>query len=478
MAHWEPVLLVQPSAGPRFLQLAQGIIEEVRRGRLLPGQRLPGSRALAQRFGCHRNTVLAALDELEAQGWITTVPATGTFVSTALPEVELERRQRTRRFGGSLPPLPFTERAFDPPEGGARALSGGMPDPRLFPVDALARAWRRVVKRHGSKLLEYGHPAGHAGLRRALAEMVSTVRAVPATADQVLVTRGSQMALDLCARALLRPGDLVAVEGLGYRPAWDALRLSGAKLVPVPVDGEGLKVDALEALGPALRAVYLTSHHQYPTTVTLSPSRRMALTALARRRRFVVLEDDYDHEFQYEGRPVFPLASTDDDGLVVYLGTLSKVLAPGLRLGFIVAPRAFITRLVQLRAVMDRQGDHPMEAAVAELLDEGEVQRHIRKMRVAYQLRRDVLAEALGRFGELAFERPRGGISVWVRSARGPAHFELFRRRCAARGVLLAPGAQYAFDERPLAATRIVFSRWSPAELRRAVDVMQGAWRA
>jgi GntR family transcriptional regulator / MocR family aminotransferase len=477
MARWVPAFDVAPRAGPRFLQLAQGLIDDVRRGRLVPGQRLPGSRELARMFGCHRNTVLAALSELEAQGWITTAPARGTFVSTSLPDVRVEARHLTRRFGATLPPLPFEVRAFDPQVAGVRTLSGGMPDPRLFPVDALARAWRRVVKRHGSKLLEYGHPAGHAGLRRALAEMVSTVRAVPATSDQVLVTRGSQMALDLCARALLRPGDVVAVEALGYRPAWDALRLTGATLVPVKLDAEGLDVTALEAVGPSLRAVYLTPHHQYPTTVTLSASRRMELLALAKRRRFVVLEDDYDHEFQYEGRPVFPLASADDDGLVVYLGTLSKVLAPGLRLGFVVAPRTLIERLVQLRAVMDRQGDHPMEAAVAELLDEGEVQRHIRKMRRAYQLRRDVLAEALEGFGELSFERPRGGISVWVRSARGATHFDQFRRRCAARGVWLAAGAQYAFDEHPLPATRIVFSRWGPGELKRAVEVMRASWR-
>jgi GntR family transcriptional regulator/MocR family aminotransferase len=455
---------------PKFLQLAQEIIEDVRRGRLAPGQRLHGSRALARAFDCHRNTVLAATDELEAQGWITTVPAKGTFISTDLPEHPVGARAVPRPFGGTLPALPFDERRFEPPQ--TRSFSGGTPDPRLFPVDELARAWRRVVKRHGATLLEYGHPAGTPSLRRALAQMVSTLRGVPATAEQVLVTHGSQMAMDLCARALLRPGDVVAVEALGYRPAWDALRLTGATLVPVPVDEHGLDVSALSGVRGRLRAVYVTPHHHYPTTVTLAPARRLELLALARRRDFVVLEDDYDHEFQYQGRPVLPLASADDDGRVIYLGTLSKVLAPGLRLGFVVAPKLVVERLVQLRAVMDRQGDHPMEAAVAELIDEGELQRHVRKMRLAYQTRRDALASALAGLPELHFELPRGGISIWVRAQVSVARFERFRAACEARGVVLAPGAQYAFDERPLAATRLVFSRSSVSELQRAVQVM------
>jgi len=165
------------------------------------------------------------------------------------------------------------------------------------------------------------------------------------------------MALDLLARALLVPGDVVAIEALGYPPAWGAFRRAGATLLPIPVDHEGLNVDALEAAvsRQPVRAVYLTPHHQYPTMVTLSPGRRLRLLDLAHRAQFAILEDDYDYEFHYEGRPVLPLASADAHGTVIYLGTLSKILAPGLRLGFVVAPKRLVQRLAADRFLVDRQ---------------------------------------------------------------------------------------------------------------------------
>jgi GntR family transcriptional regulator / MocR family aminotransferase len=296
----------------------------------------------------------------------------------------------------------------------------------------------------------------------------------------VVVTRGSQMGLDLLARAMLCPGETVAVEALGYRPAWDALRLAGARLVPVPVDAEGLQVEALEKLlrRTPLRAVYLTPHHQYPSTVTLSAARRLALLQLARRHRVLLIEDDYDHEFHYEGRPVLPLASADEAGVVASIGTLSKVLAPGLRLGFVVAPTLLAERLVRLRAVMDRQGDHPMEATVAELLEEGELQRHVRKMRGVYRARRDALLQALTQqlSGALTWEAPSGGISVWARLKR-PLDVERWLTRAQARGVSVNPGARYTFDGREPGALRLVFARYTPVELARAVDVLAATAR-
>jgi GntR family transcriptional regulator/MocR family aminotransferase len=305
--------------------------------------------------------------------------------------------------------------------------------------------------------------------------MMRAIRGLACTADDVLVTRGSQMAIDLCARGLLQPGDRVAVETLGYRPSWDALRLAGAELVPVPVDASGLDVAAIARIAARrpLRAVYLTSHHQYPTTVTLSPARRLALAALAHEHELVILEDDYDHEFHYEGRPVPPLAAADDGGHVVYLGTLSKILAPGLRLGFLIAPPAVVARLGALRAAMDRQGDRPMEAAVAELIEDGEIERHVRRTRLAYLERRDALVHHLrARLGgALTFDVPRGGISIWAHVAPD-LDIGRWLAACAKKNVHISAGGRYTFAGDDPGAFRLVFSASTPAELDRATAVM------
>ncbi|MBN1206697.1 MAG: PLP-dependent aminotransferase family protein [Myxococcaceae bacterium] len=481
MRTWElSVPLDEASPTPLFVQIARALAEDIRRGRLKPGAPLPGSRALAATLRVHRNTILAAYQELEAQGWISTVPARGTFVSSALPDVELtapahSARARSLDFVGFPLESPLESREPEEFPRGALVLVGGTPDVRLLPVEVLARAWRRAFKLGGQRLLDYAGPQGHPRLRTALANMLASVRGLAATPESLLVTRGSQGALYLAARALVRPGERVAVEALGYRPAWEALRSVGAQLVPVPVDGEGIRVDRLEAVGvrQGLRAVYLTPHHQYPTTVTLSPARRLALLAWARAAGVAIIEDDYDHEFHYDGRPVLPLASADRDNVVIYVGTLSKVLAPGLRVGFLFAPLPFIQRAASIRAIVDRQGDLVAEYALAELLEEGELQRHVRKMRGIYLSRRDALVEALrGELpGGLEFSVPAGGMTLWAHCAPG-LDAAAWVERAQEAGVWFSHGGQYTFDGQPFPAVRLGFASLKESELREAVRRM------
>ncbi len=466
---------------PLFVRLVDGVVEDVRTGRLARGARLPGSRSLARVLGVNRGTVVQALDELVAQGLLVSRPASGTFVADGLPTTRPSASSSRRTLPSALPPLPslFTDfRRFEPASRSTFALSAGSPDARLFPVEALARAWRGVARRQGRALFAYGHPAGVPALRQALARSVADRRAIAATADDVLVTRGAQMALTLCARALLRPGDVVAVEALGYRPAWDALKLSGASLASVPVDEDGLDVGALERLcqRTRVRAVYVTPHHQFPTTATLSAPRRAQLLSLSRRAGFVLLEDDFDHEHHYDGRPVLPLASAPGAGHVVYVGTLSKVLAPGLRLGFVVGPPELLERLVTLRALLDRQGDHPMEAAVAEFMEDGELDRHLRRTRLALRARRDALLAALTRYlpNAVSAQRPRGGIALWAQVAPD-VPLVRWRERCAAEGVLLTPGSHFTFDRSEPRCLRLVFAQYDEGELERAVQRMARA---
>jgi len=475
VTRWTPAFALdeRDARAPLFVRIARSVADDVRRGRLRPGAALPGQRALAASLDVDRDTVVAAYRELAAQGWIVVRPSKGAFVADAFPEHAPARAARR----GAPPERPGF--AFEQPDASARDvvpqggfdLAGCAPDLREFPATELARALRRQLRRRGKTLLAYGDPRGHAGLRAALATMLSTRRGLAVSADDVIVVRGSQMGLDLAARALLRPGDAVAVEALGYRPAWAALEAAGARLVPFAVDRDGLDVDALEsALATRrIRAVYLTPHHQYPTTVTLSPARRIALLDAARRHGLAVIEDDYDHEFHYDGRPVQPLAAADAGGHVVYVGTLSKTLAPALRMGYVVAARRVIDGLADIRMRVDRQGDAAMEAAVADLMDEGEVQRHVWRTQRLYRARRDAFAEILAKRlrGVIEFRVPSGGTAVWARVAEG-IDVEAWARRALERGVVLRTGRNFTPDSRSIPYLRMNFSAYEASRLDEA----------
>jgi GntR family transcriptional regulator/MocR family aminotransferase len=477
---WDlPLPLDRGGAAPLSAQIAQGVATRIRAGALRPGARVPSSRLLARVLEVHRNTVLAAYAELSAEGWIVTHPARGTFVSRELPVVAIRRlapgpRPAAPRAGWELPPAPEPRPA--PVPGKILQLMGGVPDPRLVPVAALARAYRRAL-RHPENLL-YGDPQGHPRLRDALATVLGEARGLAVGPEGILVTRGAQMALTLAARALLPRGATVAVEALGYRSAWEALRLGGARLVAARLDERGLDVEELaRRVGPErIRAVYLTPHHQYPTTVALSPGRRVALLELARRERLLILEDDYDNEFHYQGRPLAPLASADGGASVMYVGTLSKVLAPGLRIGFLAGAPDAIARAAAHRQFLDGQGDLALEAAVAELLEEGEAQRHVWRTRRLYALRRAALAEALrGALGSvLTFREPPGGMAFWCR-IQGGVSAERWAEQALARGVAVQPGRLFAFDGRARPYLRLGFGRQNERELREAVRRLAAA---
>ncbi|WP_243384161.1 PLP-dependent aminotransferase family protein [Geothrix alkalitolerans] len=472
MRPWTFPIVLQPgtSREPVFQQIAQAIRGDIRRGRLRPGDALPGSRTLARTLAVHRNTVLAAYRELEAEGW-TVAEARTTRVARDLPQAPAARHPG----GGGAEGRPGYDLAAPAPrrslrEPGLLSFGGGLPDLRLVPTDLLARAYRRALA--SRELLGYGDARGEARLRAALARLLSETRGLAVSEDRLMVAGGSQGALDLVARTLIRPGDRVAVEDPGYPAAWATLRGSGAELVPVSVDEAGLQVDALAARleeGP-LRAVYLTPHHQFPTTVTMGASRRLRLLDLARRHRLAILEDDYDAEFHFEGRPVLPLAGDDPGGVVVYLGTLSKILAPGLRLGFVAGPRALVEALAARRETADCQGDQVVQRAAADLLEDGLLQRHARKMRRIYEARRTALAGALRRHldGTVAFDLPPGGMSLWLRV--DPAvDLEAWIHRARKLGVGLTPGRAFDFRGRPTAHLRLGFSAMDERELEEAV---------
>lgn len=483
MSQWDLAITLDRETGPPvFRQIADAISGDIIRGRLRPGTQLPGTRTLAQRLEVNRNTVLAAYQELTAEGWLMTSAASGTFVAVRLPRpapgrAAVQGRSAHTAVAFGVRPAPALPRPRVWPRG-TLDLSSGQPDLTSVRPDPLSRAFRRALHLGQRTLLGYGDPAGHPRLREALATMVSATRSLPADPVNVLVTGGSQMAWSLLGLSLLGPGDTIAVEALGYRPAWEAFRQTGARLSPVPVDGSGMRVEALAELActERLRAVYVTPHRQYPTTVTMPPRRRAHLLDLATRHGFAIIEDDYDHEFHDERRPVQPLASLDARGSVVYVGTLSKVFAPGLRIGFVVAPASLVESLAARRMVLDLHGDHVVQAAIAELLVDGEIQRHVNRIRRDYAARRNALLTALAEHlqGVVRATPSRGGLGVWC-SVTEDIDVDVWAQRALGQGVAFSTGRRYAFSGESLPNLRLSFAPLTEPQIHQAVRRMAAA---
>jgi GntR family transcriptional regulator/MocR family aminotransferase len=315
-------------------------------------------------------------------------------------------------------------------------------------------------------------------LRQAISTMLNLDRGLSTTADTICTVRGSQMGIYLAARVLAGPGDAVVVEKLSYPPAREAFLAAGAEVLTVGLDAQGVRLDELEAAcrRRRVRAVYLTPHHQFPTTVLLPPERRMRLLLLAEQFDFAIIEDDYDHEFHFTHQPVLPLASADRWGRVIYIGSLSKLLTPSIRIGYVAAARAVVERIALEAALIDRQGDPATETAIAEMIEAGEVRRHTRRVLKVYAERRQVFARLLTQsLGGLAeFSLPDGGLAVWlgladrVNAARLPAAAADLRLR-------LYSGAAFSADGEAVQGVRLGFARLNTAELTQGVSRLRRA---
>jgi GntR family transcriptional regulator/MocR family aminotransferase len=424
--------------GERTARIYRDLLEMVRDGRLEAGERLPPTRELAERLEVSRGTVSAAYDRLVAEGFLESRPGSGTFVSRdAVPRQQGRRRAPA---GRAVAPHPRWASLPDPvPDAPPLELdlSVGGPDTSLFPL----AVWRRVVSStlRPSLLRAPAYDGtGHPDLQGEIARFVGASRSVVAGPDDVLLTNGAQQALDLVARALLGPGDVVAVEDPGYTAAVRLFASHGARVTGVPVDEEGLVVDELPR---AARLVYVTPSHQFPTGAAMSLRRRLALLDWAARRDAVVLEDDYDSEFRFEDRPLEPLQSLDRDGRVVYVGSFSKILMPVLRVGYLVAPQSLQSPLRTAKLLTDWQGDVVTQGALARFMAEGLLSTHLRRATRVYRERRAALLEGLAERtdGRLAVIPSAAGLHVCATFADPGVDDLAVVRRAAARGVAVEP---------------------------------------
>ncbi len=391
---------------PLHRQLYDGLREAILTGNLEPGTRLPATRALADDLALSRNTVLTAFEQLSAEGYLESRVGDGTYIAHALPAASLHtevhvgathasplrkasHRKLSKR-GALLAATPVTVNR----QRRDGAFRHGLGSLEVFPYETWARLEARHWKNPPRELLAYSDPGGYAPLREVIAAHLRATRAVRCDASQVIVTTGSQQGLDLAARVLLDPGDAAWLEDPGYIGARGAFTASGANVISVPVDAEGLDVQAGVKLEPRAKLVYVTPSHQYPLGVTMSLGRRLQLLEWASQAGAWVLEDDYDSEYRYAGRPLASLQGLDRDDRVIYLGTFSKVLMPGLRLGYVVAPPDLVNAFVSTRALMDRNSAGVPQAVLKDFMLDGHFSRHIRRTRIMYAQRQEVLLEA------------------------------------------------------------------------------------
>lgn len=472
---------IKPSAQPVYLQLRDAFRELIASGILQAGNRLPSSRMLSEYFDIHRQTVIAAMEELLAEGWLVSRERKGIFVNDTLPEI------KPRSLGAKIRGYPsaaaFTYHKVTHPVNSRKShlfgFDDGYPDIRIAPYAALGKAYIQTLAASARKNIMTKEPsdAGSILLRQELAKMMRTYRGMAITADNILLTHGSQMSIYLAAGRLLSAGDNVVVTKPNYITSNNCFRSLGAEICEVAVDKQGMNVDEVETIceKKKVKLIYVTSHHHHPTTVTLSIDRRLQLLQLAERYDFAIIEDDYDYDYHYENKPLLPIASNDRHGSVIYIGSFSKILSQAFRIGYIIAPHDFIQHMSVYRRLVDRQGDQVMEDAFGKLFRENVIKNHIRKAVNLYKERRDatyqLLCSELGNY--LQCDVPEGGLAFW-------AHFdkqislEMLSERCATKGLYFPNGRSYNYDKTKMNACRMGFASMNGKELNKAVEILKG----
>ncbi|MFD1602577.1 PLP-dependent aminotransferase family protein [Flavobacterium artemisiae] len=423
-----------------YLQIADAIIDAIKTGKLVSSNALPGSRQLAGLLNVNRNTIIEALDILTAEGWLVTIDRKGTFVTDSLPEIisKKENISTVQNPAVSLKP----HLVFD----------DGLPDSRLAPMNDLARAYREIFSRKSRwQIMGYSSELGNLEFRKSIAQMLNFKRGMSISPEQICITRGSQMAMYLASHCILQKGDFVMIENPGYKPAWEAFENAGANLLPVNIQSDGLDIDQVEDYlkkHQNIKAIYVTPHHQFPTTVTLSLKKRIKLIELSNQYGFTIIEDDYDNEFHFGQRPVLPISSLNALKNYIYIGTFSKIVAPALRIGYLVSSLENIEKIAHHRKIIDVQGDNIMEEAVLNLINEGKIKRHLKKANLVYKAKRDYFESLLNLHlkEKISFTKPDGGLAFWI-VPKADINVLSIHKKMAANGIQIMNPERFSHQE-------------------------------
>ena len=451
------------SSVPLYKQLYERLRGAILTGQLERGTRLPSTRSLASELGVARMTTVLAYEQLALEGYLESQVGQGTIVACSLPETLFDAEGSSKRGErtdletdssihlaaclNSLKDLPWPSRSAGQTGG---TFAGGEPGLDLFPYEVWARLIAHRARQSLPEFAHYQPPAGYFPLREAIATHIGIARGVRCTPEQIIMTAGSQGAYDLAVRTLLSPGEAAWLEDPGYFGARGALLAAGAHLVPVPVDEQGLVVEVGRQHCSQARLVTTTPSHQFPTGVTMSLPRRLALLDWASKAGAWILEDDYDSEYRFNGRPLEALQGLDQSGRVLYIGTFSKMLFPALRLGYLVAPAKLVEPLLTMRRILDIHLPLLEQMALCDFLNEGYYARHLRRMRHHYKKLRDLLQGELQTHlpGLLEVHAPEAGMHLvgWLPPGKDD---QRAARLAAQAGIQVLPISAYSVEPLP-----------------------------
>lgn len=457
------------SSKPIYIQIADALIAYIKNGTLKVGEALPGTRQIASSLNVNRNTVVQAFDVLLSEGWLDTSERKGSYVSDKLPSMIPFRNYP------DVKPLDQEELKQED----MVFFDDGLPDTSCAPITELARSYRRLfAQKAGWKVMNRASEFGDIRFREAVSRMLNHNRSMNTSAKQICITRGSQMAFFLTAHCLLSPGDVVLIENPGFKPAWETFMHAGATLLPIPVDAEGIRTDEVERVlqKQKVKAIHITPHHQYPTTVTLSLSRRLKLIELSNKYQFTIIEDDYDNEYHFGQRPVMPVSAYEGIRNYVYVGTLSKLIAPAIRIGYIYSSSDFIEQVGRLRKIVDQQGDSIMEQAILELMNSGDISRHKKKMVSYYLEKRDFFASLLDYYlkDKVIYKKPDGGLAFWLQPVDNKDLFRLKETVNLKRVGFYTPD-RFSFGA-PVPGIRLGYASLSKEDLEKGIRILAKYW--
>jgi GntR family transcriptional regulator / MocR family aminotransferase len=463
------------------LQIANKIIDEIKLGRFPSGMALPGTRALANKLEINRKTVVQAYEELIAQGWLTSESKRGTFVSTSFLSVNSAKKAPNTldyEMHQALRDKPSL--ANQKTEHEHINFSSSLSDTRLIPLEILSRAMRHalITLTRGNKQ-SYLEPSGATILKEALLHMLNFDRGLHSKLNNICVVRGTQMGIFITARVIIKKGDHVVIADFSDQLIGEAFLNCGAKLHYVDQDENGINLNALEAIcqSQSIRAIYVTPHYQVPTTVSIPIQHRVHLLALAEQYNFLIIEDDHDFEFNFSSKPIPPLASLDKASRVIYIGSFSKILAPGFRIGFIAAPSEIIEHIVSEIMLIDRQGNIVTELAIAELLHTGEINRQSLKVSKIYDERRKIVIDLLNKelTDYIQFNVPDGGLSLWL-TVHPKINMDILIKDCLDQKVRIVNGSEFHHKNKQISAISFGFASLNHKEITTGIKRLKMAF--